>query len=343
MRRFAWIILGASLAFFPGAGPAGAAAEHYRVVDRYRPGGEGGWDYVTVDPAAHRLYVSRSTRVQVIDLNTGKLVGEVADTPGVHGIALAPEFGRGYISCGRDTSVTIFDLATLAPITKVKVGGRTPDAILYDRFSKRVFAFNHTGRSFTAIDARSATVAGTVDLDGTPEFAVSDEQGSVFVNLEDSSKVVRFDPKTLKVLARWPLNPGEEPTGLALDREHHRLFAGCGNQKMIVLDAGNGHVIADLPIGSGVDATGFDAARNLAFSSNGQGSLTVVQEEAGKFTVVESDSTQRGARTMALDPGTHRLYLPTASFGEAPAATPENPRPRRPMIPDSFVILVMER
>jgi DNA-binding beta-propeller fold protein YncE len=329
-----------------GAAPRATAAdaEHYRIVDRLKPGGEGGWDALTVDPVARRLYVSRSTRVQVIDLNTGKLAGEILETPGVHGIALAPEFNRGFASNGRDSSVTIFDLKTLATISKVKLDAKSPDAIIYEPVTKRVFSFNAGSHNTTALDAATGAVVGTVELNGAPEFAVDDGHGHVFVNLEDSSAVVRFDAKTLKVLSRWSLSPGEEPTGIALDAKHHRLFSNCHNQKMMVLDAESGKVVATVPIGTGVDGADFDASRDFAFSSNGEGTLTVVHEDApDKFSVAETDSTQRSARTLALDPKTHRIYMPAAMFGDAPAATPETPRPRRPMVPDSFVILVLER
>jgi DNA-binding beta-propeller fold protein YncE len=316
----------------------------YKVVARYQPGGEGGWDALSVDPEAHRLYVSRSTRVQVIDLETGKLVGEIPDTPGVHGIALAPELGQGFTSNGRDSSVTAFDLKTLAPRRKIRIDARNADAILYDATVKRVFSFNGGSSDVTAIDAVADTVVGNLALGGRPEFAVSDDKGHVFVNLEDSSAVVRFDARTLTIDGRWPLAPGEEPTGLAIDRAHGRLFSACHNQRMVVLDAGSGRVVATVPIGTGVDGADFDPQRGLAFSPNGEGTVTVIREETpNSYSVVDTVTTQRGARTIALDAKTHRLYLPTASFGEAPAPTAENPRPRPPMVPGSFVILVLER
>lgn len=316
----------------------------YHVGTRYKPGGDGGWDYVTVDPDGKRLFVSRSTRVQVLSLADGKLLGEIQNTPGVHGIALAPELKRGFTSNGRDSSVTVFDLATLDTLARVAVDGSNPDAILYEPVTRRVFTFNGRSANASVIDAATDKVIGHVPLGGKPEFAVHDGKGTVFVNIEDKSEVVAIDAKTMKERARWSIAPGDEPSGLAIDREHHRLFSVCGNQKMVVSDAEKGAVVMDLPIGSGVDGAAFDAERGLAFASCGQGVLTVVHEVSpSKFEVVESDSTQRSARTIALDPGTHRLYLPAAEFGPTPAATADMPRPRPPLVPGSFAILVVER
>jgi DNA-binding beta-propeller fold protein YncE len=326
------------------AAPATPESPGYSLTATWSPGGEGGWDYLIADAAAHRLYFGRSTRVVALDTETGKVAGEVPDTPGIHGVALAPELGRGFTSNGRDSSVTIFDLASFATIAKVHIDGRNPDAILYDPGTKRVFTMNAGSRNATAIDATTGKVLATFDLGGRPEFAVADGKGRVFVNLEDSSAVVSFDASTFQLGARWSLAPGEEPTGLAIDREHRRLFSVCSNQKMIVLDADDGRVLADLPIGKGTDAAAYDSGTQLAFSSNGEGTLTVVREDSPKaYRVVGTVPTQVRARTMALDPKSHRVYLATASFGEAPPATAENPRPRPPMVPGSFVILVFDR
>jgi YVTN family beta-propeller protein len=306
-------------------------------------GGEGGWDYLTVDERARRLYVSRSTRVVVVDVDSGKQVGEIPDTAGVHGIAIVSDLNRGFTSNGRDGSVTIFDLKTLKSLGKVKVE-TNPDAIIYDPANRRVFAFNRGSSSASAIDAATGTVVGTVPLEGHPEFAASDAKGTVFVNLDNKSEVVAIDSKSLQVKARWPLAPGEDPSGMAIDRKNGRLFIGCGNKKMIILDTSNGHVVADFPIGGGVDATAFDPETKLAFSSNGEGTLTIVQEDSpSKFHLVENVTTQRGARTMALDPKTHRVYLATAQFGPPPAPTADRPHPRPTIVPGSFVILVFER
>lgn len=321
--------------------PGVAAAPGYHLIKTYKLGGDGGWDYLTVDSTSRRLYISRSTHVIVIDADSGKPVGDIPDTPGVHGIALAPEFSRGFVSNGREGTVTVFDLNSLKVLSKIKVG-ENPDAILYDPASKRVFTFNGRSDDVTAIDAAKGTVVGTIKVDGKPEFAASDEKGEVFVNIEDKSELMALDPNKLQVKSRWPLAPCEEPSGLAIDRKHRRLFSGCSNKLMAVVDADSGKVISTQPIGGGVDANGFDAETGLAFASCGEGVLTVVHEDsADKFSVVENVPTERGARTMALDPSSHNIYLVTAKFGPAPAATAEQPRPRPSILPDSFEVLVV--
>lgn len=318
------------------------AAPHYHVVRRAKPGGEGFWDYMTADPAGHRLFVSHGTHVQVVDLHSLRVVGDIPNTPGVHGIALAPELERGFTSNGRDTSVTIFDLKTLKPIGTVKVTGRNPDAILYDPATRRVFTFNHhEDGNATAIDAATGRVVGTIALHGTPEFAQSDAAGRVFVNIEDSSAVVAINARTLAVEARWPLAPCQHPTGMAIDRQHGRLFVGCGNHVMAVMDTHTGKVLSAVPVGAGVDATRYDPGTGLAFSSNGRdGTLSVVHEASpGHWAVLETVPTQLGARTMALDTETHHVYVVTASFEPRPAGTPQNRRRRPRTVPGSFVLL----
>lgn len=344
MKLSSWTCLGALLVLVVVSGhEARAAAGNYKIVTQYKVGGEGGWDILTVDSDTHRLYYGRGTRMQVLDLETGKVIGEIPGLPGIHGVALVPGLNRGFTSNGRDSSVTIFDLKTLAVLGRVPVG-RNPDAIIYEPVTKRILVFNAGSRSATAIDAASGTVAGTVALDGQPEFAVADGQGKVFVNLEDSSAVAGFDAKSLKVESRWPLVGGEGPSGIALDRAHHRLFSACGNEKMVVLDSRTGKVVATIPIGKGPDGAEFDPGTGLAFSPNGEGTLTVIHEDsADKFSVAGTVTTQRGARTMTLDPKTHRLYLAAASYGEAPAPTADHPHPRPPMLPGSFVMLVLDR
>ena len=298
----------------------------YHVVGRIPLSGEGGWDYLIVDTAAHRLYVSRSTHVAVIDLDRDSVVGDIPNTLGVHGIAFVRELGRGFTSNGRDSTVTIFDLRRLAPLSQIKVTGRNPDAITYDPVSKRVFTFNGGSANATALDARTGAVVGTIDLGGKPEFAVSDARGRMYVNIEDKSEVVAFDPRSLTVVQRWSLAPCEEPTGLAIDRRSRRLFSVCSNALMAVLDADRGRVVTTLPIGSGVDGAAFDPATGLAFSSNGEGTLTVVHEEsADSFRVVGTVATQRGGRTVALDERTHRIYTVAADYGPAPEPTPGEP------------------
>lgn len=317
-----------------------AVAADYHLLHTYKLGGEGGWDYLTIDSSSRRMYISRSTHVAVINVDTGESVGDIPDTPGVHGIALAPELGRGFISSGREGTVTVFDTQSLKPITKVKAE-ENPDAILYDPASKRVFAFNGHSHSATAIDAAKGTVVGTIKLEGKPEFAASDGKGEIFVNIEDKSQIDAIDPNKLEIKASWPLAPCEEPSGLAIDRKNHRLFAGCDNKMMAVVDTDTGKVIATPAIGEGVDANGFDPETNLAFASCGEGVLTVVKEESpNKFTVVQNVETEKGARTMALDEKTHNVAVVTAKFGPPPAATADNPHPRRTILPDTFVVLV---
>lgn len=319
-----------------------AAGPGYHVIKTYKVGGEGGWDYLTVDASARRFYISRGTHVIVLDADSGKNVGDIPDTPGVHGIALAPELGKGFVSNGREGTVTIFDMSTLAPIgAKVKVG-ENPDAILYEPATKRVFTFNGRSQDSTAIDAASGKVLGTIKLDGKPEFAASDAKGEVFVNIEDKSELTVIDPNKLEVKAKWPLAPCTEPSGLAIDRKNRRLFVGCDNKMMAVVDADSGKVLATLAIGEGVDATAYDDETGLAFASCGEGVLTVVKEDSPeKFSVVENVKTEPGARTMALDSETHNVFTVTAKFGPPPAATADNPHPRRTILPDTFEVLVL--
>ena len=336
---FICLVTAFSIPFLVSAKPATG----YHLLKRFVLGGEGRWDYITVDSDSHRLYISRSTHVMVVDADSGAIVGDIPNTSGVHGIALASEFGKGFTSNGRDASVTIFELKTLKTLGQLKVG-QNPDAILYDPTSKRIFTFNGTSKDTTAIDAKSGTVVGTLALGGRPESGVSDGRGKIFVNIEDKSAVVEFDSRKLTVDATWSLTPGEEPTGIAMDRKHRRLFVGCANKLMAVMNADNGKLITTLPIGDGVDATAFDPESRLAFSSNGEGTLTVVHEDApDRFSVVENAATQRGARTMALDQKTHKVFLITAEFGLPPAPTKEQPRPRPMIVPGTVTLLVFGR
>lgn len=340
MKRF---FLSVSCVFLLLATMAMAADSGYHVVHTYKLGGEGGWDYLTMDSAARRLYISRATHVIVLDADSGNVVGDIPDTPGVHGIALAPELGRGFVSNGREGTVTIFDIKTLKPITKVNAG-ENPDCILYDPATKRVFTFNGRSHDSTAIDAATGKVLGTIKLEGKPEFAVSDGKGAVFVNIEDKSQLDAIDPQKLEVKASWSLAPCEEPSGLAIDRKHRRLFSGCHNKMMAVVDADTGKVVATPPIAEGVDANAFDPQTDLAFASCGEGVLVVVREDSPhKFTVKENAPTEAGARTMALDEKTHQIYTVTAKFGPPPAPTAENPRPWHTILPDTFVVLVLAR
>ncbi len=316
------------------------AASSYHVINKIPLGGDGGWDALTVDSAAHRLYISHGTHVIVIDTVSDKVVGDLPDTPGVHSIALAPELSRGFTSNGKANTASLFDIKTLKVIGQVKTGDN-PDAILYEPSSQRVFTFNGKSKDATVFEAASGKVLGTIALGGKPEFATTDNKGRVFVNIEDTSEVVELDSKKLTVVKRHSLSPCEEPTGIAIDIEHHRTFSGCHNKVMAVLDVDSGKVIATVPIGAGVDGSAFDAETGLAFSSNGEGTLTVVRETTpGKFET-ETIPTQRSARTMALDSKTHKIYLPVAEFAPAPVPTAEAPKPRPVMIKDSFAVLVV--
>jgi DNA-binding beta-propeller fold protein YncE len=318
-----------------------ASVPHYHVVRHIPIGGEGGWDYLTVDAASRRIFVSHGTEVVVVNADSGKIVGRIPKTDGVHGIALAPELGRGFISNGRTSTMTVFDLASLRTLEEVKTTGERPDAILYDAATKRVFTFNAGGKNATAFDAKSNAVAGTIDLGGKPEFAQADGKGRIFVNIEDTSEIAVIDAKALKVVNRWKLAPCEEPSGLAFDIKHHRLFSGCDNQTMAVSDSDTGRVVTTVPIGEGVDANAFDEKRQLAFSSNGgSATLTVVAERSpDKYDVLANLATKRGARTMALDRKTGHIFLATAEFGPPPAPTAERPHPRPTILPDTFELI----
>ncbi len=337
----------ALLATTPLRPAAAQDAGGYHLTKKLPVGGEGGWDYLFVDPGAHRLYVSHATRAVVLDLTTDSVIGEVAPANGIHGIAVAPEFNRGFTSNGRDTTVTIFDLKTLATIGTVTVTGANPDAIVYDPVSKRVFTFNGRGSNATAIDAATGQVQGTIALPGKPEFAQTNGKGLVYVNIEsDTGQIVVIDTRAMKEVKRYWLTGCSEPSGLAYDRANARLFSVCDNEVMAISDPAAGTVIATLPIGPGVDAAAFDPKTRLAFASNGgDGTLTVVQQEsANKYTVLGNAPTQRGSRTMVLDPTTHKVYLSAAEFGAAPPPSTPGGRPGRPpIVPGSFAVLVLER
>ena len=323
-----------------GLSPQGNA-QHYKVSGRIPLGGEGGWDYLFADSANGQLYVSHGTQVEVVDLASEKPVAKITGMKRIHGIAVANELNRGYISDGGDDVVLIFDLKSNAVLQKVPAG-KNPDGILYDPYSRRVFAFNGRSNDVTAIDAASGKVAGTIALDGKPEFPVSDGKGNVYANIEDKSEIVQLDPQTLKVKKTWPLSPCEEPSGLAIDLEARRLFSVCSNNKMAVVNADSGQVIATVAIGDGPDAAAYDPGSKRVFSSNGSGTLTVVgQSSPDKYSVLENVPTERSARTMTLDTKTHKIYLSAAQLGATPEATADNPHPRPKIVPDSFHILVV--
>jgi DNA-binding beta-propeller fold protein YncE len=330
MRKVAYI------GFVVLAVAALANGADYKVVKTWKLGGDGGWDYIKTDSDGHRLFIARATRVMVIDTTSGKQVGEIPDTPGVHGVALDAETGRGFASNGREDTVTQFNLKSLAVEKKIKVGNR-PDAILFDPFSKRVFTFNAGSKDTTAVDVSKGEVVGKVELGGKPEFAATDEKGTVFVNIEDTSELVAFDPQKLAVKSRWKLADCEEPSGLAMDLKNRRLFVGCANKKMAIVNADNGKMVATASIGDGCDATAFDAGWGVAFASAGDGTITVVKEDGGdKFSVVQTITTQKGARTMAVDAKSHQLFTVTATVTGTTRET-------RKIEPDSFVVIVAEQ
>ena len=288
----------------------------YSVTKKIPISGQGSFDYLTVDEAGRRLYVSHGTQVEVLNVDSGTVVGNIPNTLGVHGIAIAAEFGRGFVSNGQSSTVTIFDLKTLKAISDVPTG-KKPDAIIYDPATKRVFAFNGGSDSATAIDAATGKIAGTVDLKGGPEFAAADGQGFVYNNLEDENLVLKIDANKLTVEQRWPTAPCASPSSMAIDRNNHRLFLGCRSKVMAVMNADTGQVITTLPIGDHVDATAFDPETKLIFNSNGEGSVTVIhQDGADKYSAVETVKTLPRAKTMALDPKTHQLFLSTAESGQ---------------------------
>ncbi|MDB6112089.1 MAG: beta-propeller repeat-containing protein [Pedosphaera sp.] len=310
------------------------ASAGYNLLKEIPVGGEGGWDYLSVDSANRRLYVSHATKVVVIDLDKEVVVGEISDTPGIHGFAVAPELGRGFSSNGRENKASIVDLKTLKTISKVDTG-ENPDAILYEPEQQEVYTFNGRGKSATVFDAKSGKVVATIKLSGKPEFAVTDAKaGRVYCNIEDKNEVVAIDIKKHEVVNSWPIAPGEGASGMAIDLAHHRLFLGGDNKMMVMLDSTTGKVITTVPIGEGVDANAFDPGTQLAFSSCGDGTTTIAREETPeKLVVVQTLTTEKRARTMTLDPKTHKIYLASAKFEPTAGQRPK-------ILPDTFKILV---
>jgi YVTN family beta-propeller protein len=322
---------------------AAAPIGKFSVLQRWKLGGPGGWDYLTLDSTGARLFISRGDHVDVVDTTSGKVMGTIPDTKGVHGIALAEDLKRGFTSNGRGDSITVFDLATLAVVKEIPVPGHNPDAILYEPVLKHVFTFNGRSKDVTVVDASSFAVLATIPVPDKPEFAVHDGAGQIFLNIEsEAGQMLVIDGRQLAVKATWPMPGCATPSGLAMDRLHHRLFSVCDAKVMAVTDAVTGKQVAKVEIGEGPDAAAYDSKRELAFSSNGEGTLTVIhQDSPDKYTVVDAVKTQRGARTMALDPSSGRVYLVTADFGPPPAATAEIPHPRPALVPDTFTVLVV--
>jgi YVTN family beta-propeller protein len=319
----------------------GASEVSYQPVAQIPIGGEGGWDILTVDSPARRLYLSHGTKVVVVDVEKNGVAGEIGDTPGVHAFIVAPELQRGFSSNGKENKVSVVDLKTLATTGKVETG-EGPDAMAYDLKKGELYVFNHRGNSATVIDAKTAKVVSTIPLDGSPEFGAADDAaGRVYVNIEDKSEVDVIDTAKHEVVARWPLAPGEEPSGIALDAAHHRLFSTCNNKLMTMTDTASGKVVATAPIGTRVDGCAFDDSKQLAFASCGEGVTTIVKEEApDKLSVVQNVKTEPSARTIALDPKTHRIYLPSAQFQPAPSPAPGASPARPTMVPNTMKLLV---
>jgi len=315
--------------------------EAYHFLAEIPIGGEGGWDILTIDSPANRLYLSHATKVVVVDLNKNAVAGEIADTPGVHAFVAVPEFQRGFCSNGKEAKSSMVDLSTLRTISKIDTG-QNPDAVVYEPRHHEVYVFNHSGNSATVINAKSATVTATIPLGGSPEFAAVDETaGRVYCNIEDRSEIAVIDSAKHEVIAHWPLAPGEEPTGIALDAAHHRVFAACHNKMMVMLNTENGKVMVNVPIGAGVDGCAFDDATQFAFASCGDGTITIAKEESPeKLNAVQTLKTERGARTMALDPRTHRIYLPTAQFQPSPSPLPGGSPSRPTIVPNTLKLLV---
>jgi DNA-binding beta-propeller fold protein YncE len=336
---FCWVCVLASSLLVLSVAP-GYAQTTYKVIRRIPVAGEGGWDYLKVDPDARRIYLSRGTHMTIVDETTGKVLGDLPDTKGIHGIAWATDLGKGFTSNGQADTVTVFDLKTLKPTGEIKVTGGNPDSIIYDPQTKRIFTFNKRGLNSTVIDATNNQVVGTIALGGNPEEPALDGKGSIYINLEDKSAISRFDTKTLmQTGGPWPLAPCEGPTGLAIDTKNRRLFASC-DKVIAVVNADTGKVVASPPIGGDPDGDGYDPGTGLLFASCREGLISVVhQDSADKYTPMGNVTTQFGTRTMAIDLKTHHVFTVTADFKPAAAPTAENPRPRPQQIPDSFVIL----
>lgn len=331
----------AVLALTASIGTANAASATYHLTNTYVLGGDGGWDYLTYDVSTKHLFISRSTHVMVVDPETGTVVGDIAHTPGVHGIAIAPELNKGFTSNGKDGSVTVFNLTTLATIATIPTSAKNPDGIAYDPASERVFTFNGGGNDATVVDAKTNAVVATIPLGGRPEFPVVDGRGTVYDNIESTSEIVAIDATSAKIVSRYSLGKCEHPSGLSMDTQLRRLFAACTG-KMGVIDADSGKVIALVPTGAGTDATQYFTGSSSAFASNGRdATLTVVHEDdANKFSVAQNAPTAAGARTMALDPATGDVFLVTAKMVENP--NPTSPRDRYRAAPGTFELLVMK-
>ena len=318
-------------------------SQNYTVSKKITITGDEGWDYLAVDNVNQNLFVSHGSVVNVVDLKTDKTIATVQDTKGVHGIAIANDLNKAFISCGKDNTVSVINLKTFELIEKIKIEGQKPDAILYDQFSHYVLTYNAKSSDATVIDANTNKVIKSIPLGGKPEFSATNTKGLIYVNIEDKNEIKTIDTKTLEVINTWSIAPGDEPSGLALDIQNNILFSVCGNKMMVIVDATTGKIIQTVPIGDGCDGVAFDAKKKLIFSSNGEGTITAVKEESSKkFSVTQTITTQKAARTITINPTTGQLYTPTASYGAKPEPTTENPKPRASLTPNSFTVLVVE-
>ena len=340
-RRVVSSLLFAASTLVPFFTTASATAQKpFQIEQRWTIGGTGGWDYLTADPTTHRLYIAHLTRVDVVDTTTGKVIGAVEGLTRCHGVVIAPDGKTGFASDGGANDVVVFDTSNFATLTKIPAG-TNPDGMAYEGSTNTLWAFNGSSKNATVIDAASRKVIGTVALPGKPEFPQSDDRGTVFVNIEDKNSLVRLDAKAQKITATWPLAGCDSPSGLAFDKKGGRLFSVCDGKKMVVTDSHTGKSLGTPTIGDGPDAAGYDASKNLAFSSNGDGTLSVVDASKATYPVVQTLPTMKGARTMAFDPSTGKIYTVTAKFGATPPATAATPRPRPTILPDSFTVLVI--
>jgi YVTN family beta-propeller protein len=340
MKRFAFLMLSLCLVAISRISPAQA----YTVTHTYTVGGDGGWDYVTADAPSHRLFIARSNRLMVVDMNDGHLIKEITGFNGAHGAALAPGTGHGFATSGEDSTVVMFDSRTYKTLARIRAADDA-DAIIYDPVSKHIFTMNGDANSSTVIDPRTGTVVATIPLGGKPEEGQSARNGMIYANLTDSSRIVEIDAKNARLTGKsWSTAPCANPVSLAIDTRHQRLFSGCRNGTMAISDYKNGRVVATVPVGRGVDGGGYDPVKRDAYTSNGEGTLTVVhQDTPDKYHVVENVATAQGARTMTVDPASHRLYTLGAKYGPVPAeSTATNPRRRPPILPGTFMVLVVE-
>ena len=339
MRRSVLLLL----SFVAAPSLSAQSSQSYEITHTYNVGGEGGWDYVVPDAANHRLFIGRQNRVMVVDMNNGRLIGEVTGINGAHGTAIVADIGRGFATSGNDSSIMMFDLKSYKSLLRIPAA-EDADAIIYDHVSKRVFSFNGDANSTTVVEPRRGTRVATIPLGGKPEYGQSARNGKIYVNLVDSSQIVEIDAKNLNVMRRWSTAPCENPVSMAIDTRHRRLFSGCRSGVMAISDYKNGTVVATVPIGRGVDGAGYDPVLRDAYASSADGTLTVIhQDSPDSYHVVQNVQTAEGGRNMGLDPATHRIYVVSAKFGPVPAeSTATNPRRRPPILPGTFTVIVVE-